>query len=132
MNKFAAPLLGLALITAAPAAFAQIDSTTDIEASSAILDADQAAAQIRGLRNVPSIGVIQLQPLYGSPFSRAGNIVSKLQTYADKNQAAINHLRHALKANPVTRRVMAEHGVILERVIGVSIGSTGSLRVFEN
>ena len=131
MNKFAAPLLTLALLTAiAPAAWAQLDSSTEIEATSAILDAGLAAAQIKTLRNVPSVGVFVIDSLMPSMMGQSGPHPSDLTLIADHNSVWVNRLRHALSSNPVTRRVMAQHGVDVNRVDGVSIGASGSLRFF--
>ncbi len=132
MNTFAKAIIALALlITAAAPSKAQISSVPDFEARSAISDAGQVATQVRRLRNVPSIGIISIGSGFASPFSKVGGEINTLEIFAERNQAAISRLRRALVANPVTRRVLAEHNVQIGRVIGVAIGPTGSLRVFE-
>ena len=116
--------LSLALPTTAQA---QMDSAEYIEATSAVMDAGLAAPEIRQLHNVPSVGVISLADGYRT---RTGNYDNSVEMIASQNGYWVGRLRHALSANPVTRRAMAEHGVDVSRVDGVSIGSTGSLRFF--
>jgi len=127
---FSVSILAMALALAAPAAWAQLDSSTDTEALSAVLGAGRVAAQIRSLHHVPSVGVIRIDYAFASPFSRQGEQATRLQIFADQNQGAINQLRRALRANPVTRRALAQQGIAVQRIEGVSIGSSGSLRVF--
>jgi hypothetical protein len=120
-----------AALTLPTAAFAQFDISVSIEAQSAILDAGKIAAKINSLHNVPSVGVINLNFAFASPFSQSGNDVATLKIYAERNAAGINQLHHALSANPVTRRALAAHGVNISQVVGIGIGSSGSLRVFK-
>ena len=122
-------LLAFALILPT-AAYAQLDSVEINEATSAILDAGPTATQIGRLHHVPSVGVIDLAGGFVSPFSHRGEQISTLEILAERNSNGVNKLRHALSANPVTRRTMADHGVDAKHVIGVSIGGTGSLRFF--
>ena len=126
-NKIA-PMALVTLTLALPtAAHAELDSASHTEATSAVMDAGLAASEIRQLRNVPSVGVISLADGFRT---RMGNYTNDVEMIAQQNGRWVNSLRHALTANPVTRRVMAEHGVDVNRVDGVSIGSTGSLRFF--
>jgi hypothetical protein len=39
-------------------------------------------------------------------------------------------LRAALRANPATRKALAAHGISIDRVVGVRVGSHGALRIF--
>jgi len=131
MKNFTAAILVLALAAVtAPAARAQLDSSTVIEARSAILGADRTAAQIRALHIVPNIGVFRLDSGFASPFSKRGGEVNALQIFAEQNQTAIRQLRRALAANPVTRSTLSQNGVAINHVVGVNIGASGSLRVF--
>ena len=126
-NKIA-PISLIALALALPTtAHAQLDSASNIEATSAVLDAGLAAPEIRQLRNVPSVGVISLADGFRT---RLGIYDNSVEMMASQNGYWVSRLRHALTANPVTRRAMAEHGVDVNRVDGVSVGSTGSLRFF--
>ena len=131
MFKSLASVILVALSIVLPtAAQAQIDSFQTTEATSDILGAGRTAQEIRHLRQVPSVGVFNISFGAASPFSQAGDDVSKLEIFAEKNAVGVNLLRRALVANPVTRRTMAQHGVNVNRVLGVSIGDTGSLRFF--
>ena len=128
MFKKIAPISLIFFALAQPtAAYAQLDSASHIEATSAVLDAGLAAPEIRQLRNVPSVGVISLADGFRT---RTGEYTNDVEMMAQQNGYWVSRLRHALTANPVTRRVMAEHGVNVNRVDGVSIGSSGSLRFF--
>ena len=128
MFKKIAPISLIFFALALPtAAYAQLDSASHIEATSAVLDAGLAAPEIRRLRNVPSVGVISLADGFRTQTDQYTNDVEMM---AQQNGYWVSRLRHALQANPVTRRVMAEHGVNVNRVDGVSIGSSGSLRFF--
>ena len=122
----------LAAALAAPvAAHAQFfDENDNIDAYSAIIHASRTAGQVRHLNNVPSVGVISLSAPIVSPVSRLGEEMSDLRINADDNAAAIAQLRHALAANPVTRRALESNGVDIGRIVGVNVGATGSLRVF--
>ena len=131
MFKSLASVILVALSIVLPtAAQAQIDSFQTTEATSDILGAGRTAQEIRHLRQVPSVGVFDISFGAASPFSQAGDDVSKLEIFAEKNAVGVNLLRRALAANPVTRRTMAQHGVNVNRVLGVSVGATGSLRFF--
>jgi hypothetical protein len=125
--KFAPVAFVAFSLTLPTAAQAQMDSAEYIEATSAVMDAGLAAPEIRHLHNVPSVGVISLADGHRT---RTGNYDNSIEMIASQNGYWISRLRHALVANPATRRAMAEHGVDVSRVDGVSIGSTGSLRFF--
>jgi hypothetical protein len=126
-NKIA-PIALITLTLALPnTAYAQLDSASYIEATSAVMDAGLAAPEIRHLHNVPSVGVISLADGFRT---RSGQYTNDVEMIASQNGYWVSRLRHALTANPVTRRAMDEHGVNVNRVDGVSIGSTGSLRFF--
>ena len=131
MFKSISSIALLALTLALPtAAQAQIDSWQATEAVSDVLDAGIAAGQVRHLQQVPSVGVFDISFGASSWSNYMGDQSTKLEIFAERNAAGVNQLRRALTANPVTRHTMAEHGVDVNRVIGVSIGSTGSLRFF--
>ena len=124
-------IFGLALSVVAPHLVqAQVDTTNYSQALSAILSAGTAAAKIRSLRKVPSVGVIRVDKRFVSAFSDAYENAATLQILAERNHAGISKLRSALANNPVTRRVLEQHGVSPSRVIGTSVGSNGSLRLF--
>ena len=112
------------------AAQAFVDQSQISEAESAILDAGKNASVIHGLHGVPSLGVIHIPFWYNSPVSESGNQVARLRILEERNAGGIGKLRHALSANPATRQALSKHGVNMGQVVGVQIGSTGSLRVF--
>ena len=125
MPKFAALVLAISLTMAAPGlAQAQIDNFDRHEASSAIMSSRTAAAKVRLVRNVPSVGVIRLN------FHNRRSSVYDYRLSAEKNAAGIHRLQDALRANPVTRQALANTGVDINQVAGVRIGSGGALRVF--
>ena len=131
MFKSLASVILVALSIVFPtAAQAQIDSFQTTEATSDILGAGRTAQEIRHLRQVPSVGVFNISFGAVSPFRQMGDDISKLEIFAEKNAVGVNLLRRALVANPVTRRTMAQHRVNVNRVLGVSVGVTGSLRFF--
>ena len=131
MLKSIAKITLLSLAFALPQqAQAQISDLQITEASSAILGAGTVAAQVRHLHQVPSVGIFSLSGSAASPLSHLGDEISTLEIYAERNAAGVSQLRHALSANPVTRHTMSEHNVDVRRVIGVSIGATGSMRFF--
>lgn len=129
-NSLIPQLLLVLTLTVPTAAFAQLENSAPEEATSAVLNAGSTANQIHHLRQVPSVGVIYVDDRYASPLSRAGEEGRSLGIYAERNAAGVTKLRRALQSNPVTRRAIAEHGINLRQVIGVSIGTTGSLRFF--
>ena len=131
MLKSIAKITLLSLACALPQqAQAQISDLQITEASSAILGAGTVAAQVRHLHQVPSVGIFRLSGGAASPLSHLGDEISTLEIYAERNAAGVRQLRRALAGNPVTRHTMAEHNVNVSHVIGVSVGSTGSLRFF--
>ena len=120
-------LLALVVPTAGFLSASQTDLT---DAASAILHAGTAASKVAKLRQVPSVGAIDVNWHNASPVSDLGNELINLGIYADRNAAGVSQLRHALAANPVTRRALAANGISVGRVVGVQIGATGSLRLY--
>jgi hypothetical protein len=98
-----------------------------------IMRAGSTAQKIARIKNVPSVGVINLRldAVGGSGF--IGGYTDTIQDYrlmVERNAGGISKLRSALRANSVTRNALAEHGVSLGRVVAVDVGSNGSLRVY--
>lgn len=111
-----------------PAALAFHDTEVpQIEA--AIMSAGSRALQVPGIKKVPSVGVLNLRIIH---VPGASNIIdiNEFRIMAQHRAGGIAKLRSALKANPVTRKALAKHGVNIDRVIGVRISSGGSLRVY--
>jgi hypothetical protein len=120
-------LLALVVPTAGFLSASQTDLT---DAASAILGAGKTAAKVAKLRQVPSVGAIDVNWHHASPVSDLGNELINLGIYADRNAAGVSQLRHALAANPVTRHALAANHISVGRVVGVQIGATGSLRLY--
>jgi hypothetical protein len=111
-----------------PAA-AQVTSIDSHSAEAAIINAGKRATEIARIRNVPSVGVINLS-FYTSRLNDDVADVYQFRLSAQKNARVVNALRKALRRNPATRQALSQHGVSINRVVGVDIGSTGSLRVY--
>ncbi len=96
-----------------------------------IMSAGSRAAAVRQLKNVPSVGVVNLA-VRPSILRDDGSSPDyfEIRSSANRNAAGIRKLRAALSANPVTRRALERRGVAIGRVVGVRIGSNGSLRVY--
>jgi hypothetical protein len=100
------------------------------EASSAILSSGSRAAQVRAIKNVPSVGVIRVANGTSPRLGLIDENISTLIISTERNHAGIVKLRAALSSNPATRRALIANGVSINRIVGVQIGSNGSLRVF--
>ena len=121
-------LIPMAVVTAVPAlAFGESDVT---DALSAMMSAGSRTAQVRQLRNVPGVGIVDLRFQRNSRLSERLLDVSEFRISAQKNARGITRLRRALAGNPVTREALASHGIDIGHVVGVKISSGGSLRVY--
>ncbi len=119
----------LAITSPIQAQVTQIDS---ISAQAAILSAGSRAAEVSHIRQVPSVGVINLAFGHEFPLMGDHDIPSpqEFKLSAEKNAAGGHKLQKALQANPVTRRALQNHGVRAGSVVGVDISSNGSLRLY--
>ncbi len=108
-----------------------MDITSEIEAENAIRDSRKASTRIAGIRHVPGIGVINLNAPSG-PFEIDRNYMDArdFRALARAYAPGVSRMRRALRANPVTRAALADHGVDLGEVVGVRVSSNGSLRLF--
>jgi hypothetical protein len=137
MKRVSSILIALALAVA-PAAAAEmraipaLASSDGIQALSAIMAASSRAATVRGLRKVPSVGVVNLnfQPYHRYSDNSSETNVVELRIMARRNAAGIRRLQSALASNPVTARALSRHGVDIGRVVGVMVSSGGSLRLY--
>ena len=121
-------LVPFAAVLPAPAfAFGESDVAA---AQSAIMSAGSRAARVRRLRDVPSVGVVNLG--FGTVPRFSGSLPdpAEFRIAAEKNRTGVQRLRAALAANPVTHDAMQRHHVNINRVVGVMIASNGSLRFF--
>jgi GrpB-like predicted nucleotidyltransferase (UPF0157 family) len=121
-------LVGLAAFPSLP--IAQVSEDDAQNAQSAIVFAGSRAARVAAIRDVPDVGVVNLNARRGF---RSGDSVPEPEEFrisAAKNAAGIRRMRAALRANPVTRRELAERGISVNAVVGVNVSSSGSLRLY--
>jgi hypothetical protein len=134
MKAFRAWLTAVAILAAGAAALPQATAQVtgaDIQmASSAILNAGNRAGRVKAIKKVPSVGVVRLD------FAPTGRLWSDQPDPAEyrimvrKNQAGVNKLRQALRANPATREALARRGIDPGQVAGAQVSSNGSLRLY--
>jgi hypothetical protein len=113
-----------------PQSFAQVSEVDAQDAQSAILSAGSRAGRIAGIDDVPGVGVVNLN--IPRSFHRSDSIPrpEEFRISAAKNAAGIRRMQKALRANPVTRAALADHGVAVNSIVGVTISSSGSLRLY--
>jgi hypothetical protein len=123
-------LIGAAitLATSAAPAHAKPEVTT---AWLAISTADESAAEIRTLDQVPAIGVVRLNFRFGhADVNGDDDDRAFFQRVAENHRDGVAMLQAALRKNPVTRKALAERGIDINRIVGVHIGSRGALRLY--
>ena len=126
-----AALLAAAPLPAFAGSFALSASPGASDAVPVIMSAGSRAAAVKRLKNVPSVGVVKLATRPSMlRDDNSGPDYFEIRISASKNAAGIRKLRAALAANPVTRRALERRGVDIGRIVGVRIGSNGSLRVY--
>lgn len=119
--------LSPATVTAALAQVGQID----LQASqSAIMNAGKRAAQVPGLKKVPSVGVVRLDVPGFAVEMNGIPTPAEYRIMVQKNAAGVARLQKALAANPVTSAALARVRVEPWQVAGVMIGSNGALRLY--
>jgi hypothetical protein len=133
LQRLAGAMALASAVIGVPLAEARSNLIGGVPVDATIMRAGTTAPKISHLKHVPSIGVINLR-LDSISMSRIiGDYTESIQDYrltVERNAAGVNRLRAALKANPVTRRALADYGVSISRVVAVDIGSNGSLRVY--
>jgi hypothetical protein len=131
-QKFTATLLiACCFSTIAPQiTLAQMTNEDVFRAESAIMSAGSRAGSVAKLKSIPSVGVINLSMRIRPRFSDDVPDVEEFKISAQKNFSGINRLRAALRANLTAREELARHGISINRVVGVSVSSNGSLRVY--
>jgi hypothetical protein len=130
MIKKIAALTLFASLTLPHAASAQSFGLDYQEAASAILSAGLRASQVRALKSVPSVGVIYVAHGGSHRLGFIDENISTLIISSERNHAGILKLRAALSSNPATKQALSANGVAPNSVVGVQIGSNGSLRLF--
>lgn len=122
-------LFGLALAVV-PLGAQAFHDTEDHAAAAAIMSAGDRAATIRQLGDVPSIGVVNLAIRHTLRLRSDDTDAAEYRILSSKYANRIATLRAALQANPVTRKALMARGIAINRVVGVTIGSNGSLRLY--
>jgi hypothetical protein len=126
-----AALFGLAVLALSPSNLpAQTFGGSAYKAEAAILSAGSRAGAVSRLKAVPSVGVVNLNIRRVPRFHSNVPDVAEFRVSAGKNFSGIERLRHALAANPVTRRALSVRGIPIGKVVGVDISSNGSLRLY--
>ena len=124
-------LFSLAFTAGSPANLsAQVSTDNVYKAESAILSAGTRAAAISKLKAIPSVGVVNLAFRAVPRFRSDMPDVSEFKVSVSKNFNGISRLRAALAANPATRGVLSNHGISVNKVVGVDIYSNGSIRLY--
>lgn len=133
MKKITAVLVA-AVFAIAPASTlpmtAHAQSADYAAGTSIIMAAGSRAAQVRALRAVPSVGVVDLNRLPLMAWDDSGPDLLEYRNSASRNAAGIRKLRAALAGNPVTRAALEDRGISIQHVVGVRISSNGSLRLY--
>ena len=133
MSRLAVAMALASAVIGAPLAEARSNLVAGVPVDATIMRAGSTAQKISRIRNVPSVGVINLRRDSIGQSRFIGDYTDTIQEYrlmVEKNAGGINRLRAALRANPATRKALADHGVSLSRVVAVDVGSNGSLRVY--
>ncbi len=128
--NFSSVLLSLAFLALSQATLSAQVTDDAYKAEAAILSAGTRAAAISRLVAVPSVGVVNLSIRTVPRFRSDVTDVAEFKVSAGKNFKGISRLRAALAANPATRRALSNHGISVNRVVGVDIYSNGSIRLY--
>lgn len=114
----------------APAALAQVTNIDVQWAISSIQMAGKRAAQVPGIKKVPSVGVIRLDVPTIPMFNGDVPDWQEFKIMTQRNAAGVAKLQRNLAANPVTAAALARNHVSPGQVAGVQIGSNGALRLY--
>ena len=124
-------LFGLAFTAGSPANLsAQVFPDDSYKAEAAIISAGSRAAAISRLKAIPSVGVVNLSFRTVPSFHSDVPDIAEFKVSAGKNFSGISRLRASLAANPATRNALSNHGISVNRVVGVEIHSNGSIRLY--
>ena len=120
---FAVALLGAAAIVpaTAPQALAQVTNIDVQWAISSIQMAGKRAAQVPGIKKVPSVGVIRLDVPTIPMFNGDVPDWQEFKIMTQRNAAGVAKLQRNLAANPVTAAALAKNHVNPSQVAGVQI-----------
>ncbi|MGQ0483896.1 MAG: hypothetical protein ACT4SY_00875 [Hyphomicrobiales bacterium] len=109
---------------------AQLTADNFRDAHVGIMSAGSRAANVAGLRHVPSVTVIDLQFRLVPRMRDDAPEPAELEISAQKNAVGVRRLRAALGANPAIRAALSDAGVPLGRIVAVRIFSNGALLVY--
>ncbi|MFO1133110.1 MAG: hypothetical protein U1E16_14000 [Hyphomicrobiales bacterium] len=127
---FALAATAIILPATAPAALAQVTNIDVQWAISSIQMAGKRAAQVPGIKKVPSVGVIRLDVPTIPMFNGDVPDWQEFKIMTQRNAAGVAKLQRNLAANPVTAAALAKNHVSPGQVAGVQIGSNGALRLY--
>ena len=133
LSRLAGAIALASAVIGVPIAEARSSLVGGVPVDATIMRSGSAAQKISRIKNVPSIGVINLRRDTIGMNRYLGDYTDTIQEYrltVERNAAGVAKLRAALKANPVTRKALAQHGVSLGRIVAVDVGSNGSLRIY--
>lgn len=97
-----------------------------------IIRSGSTAAKVSKIRSVPAVGVVNLR-LAAKPRLFADSDFDTIESYrltVERNYTGVKRLRAALRANPATRRALADVGISISRIVAADVSSNGSLRVY--
>jgi hypothetical protein len=99
-------------------------------ASAAITAAGTRANKVKGIKRVPSVGVVRLD--VGTNFGLWSDQMTpaEYRILAKRNAAGVSKLQRELRNNPATRDALAKRGISPSQVVGAQISSNGSLRLY--
>ena len=125
-------LLSLSLLALLPSGpSAQVFVGSKFKAEAAMLSAGKRASAVSKLQAIPGVSVVNLSVRFMTLSSSSGAPdMDAFRASAEKNAKGIWRLRAALAINPVTRHALASRGISIDRVVGVDIYSSGSIRVY--
>ncbi len=121
-------LLALPLSAAPVSARSTLQSGVPVDAL--IMRAGSTAGKIAGIDHVRSVGVVNLHRVARPRMYNDWDTVDDFRLNIDKNYSGIKRLRSALRANPATRRALANRGISINDVVAADVYSNGSIRVY--
>ena len=128
-SKLSLMALLLLPVSAAPTS-ARTILQSGVPVQAIMMRAGATAGRVARIKAVPSVGVVNLRRIAAPRFYSDWDTVDDYRLNIDRNYAGIKRLRGALKANPATRRALADRGIAISRVVAADVSSNGSLRLY--
>jgi hypothetical protein len=122
----------LALPVSAIPLEAQTAFAAGVPIDAVIIRSGSTAAKVSKIRSVPAVGVVNLR-FAAKPRLFADSDFDTIDDYrltVERNYTGVKRLRAALRANPATRRALADAGISISRIVAADVSSNGSLRVY--